>query len=314
MITLFSCSSEMVSEQKLVFGTVCKITGDKKIPFKEIWNSLEDLENKISMNQDSSELSQVNDKAGIQKVEVSEETYNTVKEALYYSNLTEGYFNPVLGSVIQLWKDGPDFAVLPDPIAIQEGLKHTDVSKIKLTEDGEKFFIYLEDEGMKFDLGGIGKGIAADLVKKILQEHKINSALINLGGNIYGVGHKDNNEKWNIGIQNPLDERGAYLKIVSVDDKSVVTSGAYERNFIKDGVLYHHILDPRTGMSANNGIISSTIINESSTACDALSTACYVMGIDKATKLIKSLKGFEAIFVLESGEIVQLLGDGNENY
>jgi len=304
----------MISEQKLVFGTVCKITGDKKVPFNEIWSSLEDLEEKISMNQPSSELSRVNENAGIQKVEVSQETYNTVQDALYYSDLTEGFFNPVLGSVIQLWKNGPDFAVLPEISDIQEGLKHTDVTKIKLSEAEGKFYIYLEDPGMKFDLGGIGKGIAADLVKKILKEHKIDSALINLGGNIYGVGLKENDEKWNIGIQNPLDERGSYLKIVSVDDKSVVTSGSYERNFIEDGVLYHHILDPRTGMSANNGIISSTIINESSTACDALSTACYVMGIDKAVKIIKSLKGFEAIFVLETGEIVQVSGDENENY
>ena len=313
IIILFSsCNTKDVTEQNIVFGTVCKITGSSQIPFNQVWETLRNLESKINMNTANSEIDQVNAKAGLEKVEVSKTTYDIIQTALYYSKLTDGAFNPVLGSVIQLWKEGTDFCVLPAPEAIEEGLKHTDINKIELSELNGKYFIYLEDPDMRFDLGGIGKGVAADEVKTLLLDSGIDSALINLGGNIYGMGTKKDGSSWKIGIQDPNAERGEYLKVVEVNDESVVTSGSYERNFIKDGIKYHHILDPSTGMSANNGIISSTIINSDSTACDCLSTACYVMGIEKATKLIQSLDGFKAIFILESGKILEVQGKSNE--
>jgi thiamine biosynthesis lipoprotein len=126
--------------------------------------------------------------------------------------------------------------------------------------------------------------------------------ILDFGGNIMTIGTKADGSLWNIGITNPLDTTEVYAA-VSVNDKCVVTSGNYERYFIEDGVRYHHILNPFTGYPAESGIISSTIIGDNSTQCDALSTACYIMGVDKALELIEKTDGVEAVFIDNDGEV-----------
>ena len=153
------------------------------------------------------------------------------------------------------------------------------------------------------DLGAIAKGYTADEVKKVLLNNKINSALINLGGNVYAIGTNPDGDDWNIGIQNPLSTRGEYLGTISVTDKSIVTSGNYERFFIKDGIRYHHIFDPKTGYPAEEGLISTTIVSDKSIDGDALSTSTYILGLDKGIKLVESIKGVEAIFVTKDKKV-----------
>jgi thiamine biosynthesis lipoprotein len=159
--------------------------------------------------------------------------------------------------------------------------------------------VMLKHNGQAIDLGGIAKGYAADQVRDIFLKHGINSALIDLGGNIYALGNKPDGTPWKVGIQNPFLQRGQSLGILKVKNKSVVTSGNYEKYFIRDGKRYHHILDPRTGYPSESSIISATIISDNSLDGDGLSTGIYILGVKQALELIETLDGIEAILVTD---------------
>ena len=140
-------------------------------------------------------------------------------------------------------------------------------------------------------------------MKSIFQNHNIKSAIIDLGGNIYALGNKLDGSSWNIGVQEPLNFEGACMGIVSVRDKSIVTSGNYERYFVKDGKRYHHIIDPRIGYPDDNGIISVTIISDCSIDGDGLTTCGYIMGLQRGFKLIEDQEGVDAIFITEDKKV-----------
>ena len=134
------------------------------------------------------------------------------------------------------------------------------------------------------------------------------SALIDLGGNIFALGNKDDGTPWKVGIQNPFKPRGEYIGILSVKNKSVVTSGNYEKYFIKDGERFHHIIDPKTGYPSQSKIISATIISDNSIDGDGLSTGVYILGIDKALKIIEAIEGIDAIFITEDKKVYKTSG------
>ena len=163
--------------------------------------------------------------------------------------------------------------------------------------------VFLPDAGMGVDVGGIAKGYAADEAARILGDAGVESALLDFGGNILVMGTKPDGSPWRIGVQRPDAERSRYIGIVRTADKTVVTSGPYERFFVQDGVRYHHILDPATGFPARNGIQQVTIVAERSMDADALSTSTYVMGLERGFDLIESLDGVEAIFVTEDRDV-----------
>ena len=157
---------------------------------------------------------------------------------------------------------------------------------------------------VQLDLGGIAKGYAADEMKKVLTDtYGITSGILSLGGNVMAIGSKPEGEQWVVGIVDPL-HTSEMIGTLSETDKTIVTSGNYERYFTKDGIRYHHILNPATGYPAENGIISSTIITDCSMDADALSTATYVMGVEEALEMIEKMDGIEAVFVKEDGSIV----------
>jgi thiamine biosynthesis lipoprotein len=158
--------------------------------------------------------------------------------------------------------------------------------------------VALKKTGQSLDLGGIAKGYAADEVRHILTKNGVKSAMINLGGNIVAIGRRPDGKPWQIGIQNPLQPTGIYLGVISAEDKTVVTSGCNERFFMKDGVRYHHIIDPRTGKPAQSGLLSVTAVCKNSAEADALTTALFILGQEKGLKLLKKFKA-EAIFVKE---------------
>ena len=156
--------------------------------------------------------------------------------------------------------------------------------------------IKLAQSGMMLDLGGIAKGYAADEAVKIYEEYGVQSALLNLGGNIYAYGTKPDGSAYRIGLRDPDGDAGTYAAVVSVSDTSVVTSGVYERYFEQDGQVYHHIFDPDTGYPADNGLLAVTVVCQSSTLADALSTALFVMGPDDGLATAESMDGVEAVF------------------
>ena len=179
-----------------------------------------------------------------------QDTYSVIEKAVQYSKLTDGALDATIEPIVKLWGIGTDKERVPSKNEIEEKLKLVNYKDIIL--DNKNSTVQLKRTGQAIDLGAIAKGYTADEIKKVLLDNKISSALINLGGNVFAVGNKTDGTSWNIGIQNPLDTRGQYLGTISVTDKSVVTSGNYERFFIVDGKRYHHIFDPKTGYPSEN--------------------------------------------------------------
>jgi thiamine biosynthesis lipoprotein len=199
--------------------------------------------------------------------------------------------------LVSLWGIGGDNPRVPTQAEIDAVLPLVNWRDVEL--DRERRSVFLRQPGMALDLGGIAKGYAADEAAAIIRKARLARAIIDLGGNIMTLGVRQDGHPWRVGIQNPLDNRGAYIGIVEVRDRTVVTSGVYERNFEADGVLYHHIFSPFDGYPANNGLLSVTIIAGASIDADALSTAVFVMGYERGMALLGSFEGIEGIFVFE---------------
>lgn len=232
-------------------------------------------------------------------VEVSQDTATLVKKGLYYGKLSNGAFDITIGTVSALWDFKAENPSVPDTAALTEALSHVDYRKVAV----EGNTVTLKDPQAAIDLGAVAKGYIADRLKEYLEGEGVHHALIDLGGNVLAVGDKPDGSPFNIGIQKPFDESGIPLTSVKIDDKSIVTSGTYQRYFEKDGTLYHHILDPSSGYPCNNGLSSVSIITDSSLTADALSTTCFILGPEKGMQLINQLDNVEAVFVDTENQI-----------
>lgn len=255
----------------------------------------------MSAFKENSEISKINLNAGVVPEKVSKDTYFVVKNSIKYSNILEGTFDPTIRPLVKLWDIGAEKEFIPKKINIEEALKLVNYNDVILDESNHS--VMLKNKKQALDVGGIAKGFAADEVRDIFYKHNIKSALIDLGGNIFALGSKADNTPWKVGIQNPLKPRGEHIGILSVADKSVVTSGNYERYFMKDGERFHHIIDPKTGYPSQSKIISATIISDNSIDGDGLSTGVYILGIDKALRIIEEIQGIEAIFITEDKKV-----------
>ncbi len=295
---------EPLAQSELLLGTVCKITIYDK-PSDEAFNAafkrIKEIEDRMSIRIDTSEISQVNARAGIGPVVVSADTFTVVEQALVSAAQSSGAFDPTVGPLVQAWDIGGDNARRPPQEEIDSLLPLIGYDRVVL--NAENSSIFLEDPRMMLDLGGIAKGYAADEVANVLTAHGVRSAIVNLGGNVRTLGSKPDGSAWRIGIQNPEEERGGYLLILQFAEMSLVTSGPYERFLELDGVVYHHILDTRTGYPVDSDFTSVSIITPKSFIADALSTAVYSLGLSKGMELINSLKDVEAICITRSNEI-----------
>lgn len=232
-------------------------------------------------------------------IQVSEDVRRLLEKGLYYSSLSDGAFDITVEPLTSLWDFTSGSAVVPDPAKIQAALPAVDYRQ--LTLEGNRLIFHSPDT--KLDLGAIAKGYIADRLKEYLQERGVQSAMINLGGNVLCVGAKPDGSPFRIGIQKPFEDRNETVATVDITDLSVVSSGVYERHFVKDGVNYHHLLDPKTGLPYDNGLISVTIICQDSVDGDGLSTTCFAMGLDKGMELVDSLEGVSAIFITDDYEL-----------
>jgi FAD:protein FMN transferase len=296
-------SMEPVSSSEIFLGTSCFITihamenpslADEIM--EKAFSRISDMEERLSVNIPESEVSTIN-KNG--EGELSEDSLLVLKKANIIAEESDGRFDPSIGSLVALWDIGGDHQKVPDRSEIEESLIRVDYNSIKI--DGNR--IILLREGMRLDLGGIAKGHAADLVKKVLEEAGVTSAIINLGGNVQLIGSKPDSSKWRIGIQNPRDSRGEYIGILSTRDSAVVTSGIYERFFEQNGIHYHHILDTETGYPVDNGIESLTVIGDDSMNADGLSTALFSMGRKAAMKYAATHNNIEIIIIDEKDHV-----------
>ncbi len=307
---IISCTNQEKSKDSslksdYMMGTVIQLKayGDNADQIiDESFDLISELEGKMSLNIKGSEVNQINQSSGKRPISVSEDTYQVIAGALDYAKVSGGAFDPTIGPVVQVWGIGTEKSQVPDKEELKEELKLVDYQKVELSAEDKK--IFLEQENMILDVGGIAKGYAADQVMKFLKGKGVSSAYISLGGNVSVLGKKPDGSLWKVGIQNPkAKSRGDVMGIVKLADQTVVTSGNYERYFMEDGVRYHHLLDPKTGYPARNGIISSTIITDSSFTADALSTAVYILGVEEGLELIKQFDDVEAILITEDNHV-----------
>lgn len=308
-------SSQKVTKQGFYFDTIIQITlygTTDETYIDECFKMAKKYENMLSNTIDTSEVSKINASAGTSGVDVSDDTLELIKKGIEYGDLSSGKFDITIGKLTDMWNfseiaensasddNEADASVIPSDDSIQSELSHVDYHNIHI--DGNN--VMLTDSDAKLDLGGIAKGYIADKMKEYLQSQDITSGIINLGGNVLTIGEKSNKSDYTVGIQKPFDESGSPICTVKVKDKSVVTSGIYERYYRVNGKIYHHILDTETGYPAENNLYSVTIISDSSCDGDALSTTCFALGIDKAKELIDTLPGVEAIFVTDDYKII----------
>ncbi|WP_138419985.1 FAD:protein FMN transferase [Aquibacillus sediminis] len=261
----------------------------------KVFNRIKALDEKIA-DTDGSEINQINDKAGIEPVKVSGDIYRLVEAGKSYSANANGSFDISVGPLTSLWRIGFDDARKPGESEIEEVLPLIDYKQVKL--NNEEQTIYLQQNGMKLDLGAIAKGFIADEVIKVLKEEDVTTAIIDLGGNIYVLGNNPTTESpWTVGIQNPFLDRGEIVGKLKESNKSIVTSGIYERYLEVDGVKYHHILNPKDGYPYFNEIAGVSIISDQSIDGDALSTILFSKGIEGGLEYINNIEDAEAIFI-----------------
>jgi thiamine biosynthesis lipoprotein len=297
-----------VVKSSYALGTIInlKVFGNKgEEAIEKAIEKLNDIDDKMSAFKKYSEISKINSKAGATQEAVSKDTYFVVKKAVEYSKILEGTFDPTIRPLVELWKIGTEEAI-PEKSKIEETLKLINYDHVIL--DGSNQSIMLKHKNQALDVGGIAKGFAADEVRDIFYKHNIKSALIDLGGNIFALGSKEDGTPWKVGIQNPFEPRGEYIGILSVKNKSVVTSGNYEKYFMKDGQRFHHIIDPKTGYPSQSKIISATIISDNSIDGDGLSTGVYILGINKAMEIIEAIDGIDAIFITDDKKVYKTSG------
>ena len=219
-------------------------------------------------------------------------------QALELCRRTNGELDLSVYPIVRAWGFTTGSYQVPDEETIQSLLPLVDYTQIQY--DAATGVVTLP-EGMEIDLGSVAKGYAGQLAAQMLREHGVQSALLNLGGNVQTVGTKPDGSPWQIGIKDPQGEDA--MMVLSVEDQAVVTSGGYERYFEQDGQTYWHIMDPSTGHPADSGLISVTIVGDEGVVCDGLSTALFVMGLEKAADLWVQSCDFEAVFVTASGEV-----------
>jgi thiamine biosynthesis lipoprotein len=294
---------------EFLLGTTCTLSIYERPPegiFDRVFQRIGQIEARMSAQKETSELSAVNRAAGQAPVRVSPDTFQVIARGLEFARLSRGVFDISIGPLVNLWGIGTEQAHIPPEAEIEEARRLVGYRDVVLNEREQT--VFLKRAGMRLDLGGIAKGYAADESARILREAGVRHALIALGGNIYALDHKPDGALWKVGIQNPEDQRGAYMGILEVAGKTVVTSGTYERFFEEGGVRYHHILDPRTGHPVRNSLSSVTILSEDSTAADALSTSVFALGVEDGLALVESLPGVEAVLITGDHRVIATAG------
>lgn len=248
----------------------------------------------FSMQREESDVWRINH-AGGAWCEVDPDTADLVAKSLAFCERSGGLFDVTIGAVSQLW----DFkaGVKPDDAAIQAALAHVDWRGVEVRESA----VRLADPQAALDLGGIAKGWVADALADSFRAAGVEGAIINLGGNVYALGQKPSGAPWTVGVRDPNVSAGRSVAQMEVRDRSVVTSGLYERHFELDGVDYHHILDPRTGYPAATDLLSATVVSERSLDGDGLSTTLFIEGSQVGFDTVEGLSGVDALFMDADG-------------
>ncbi len=307
VITLTAYDRDFTSKDSSFFTRNSDAAVSCEAFLDECFTECQRYENLFSVTKEGSDVWNINH-AGGAEVTVDKSTYDLIEKALYYAELSDGAFDPTIGTVTDLWNFHADSDMtVPDDNSLREALSHVDYKKVELTENGGEYSVRLLDKDARLDLGGIAKGYIADRIKDFYKEKGAESGIINLGGNVLLVGEKPGtgaNTTFNVAVQKPFADDGEPMLTLPLADKSLVTSGIYDRYFEKDGAIYHHILDTKTGLPIQNDIYSATIVSDSSVDGDALSTICFSLGMEKGMELIESIPDTSVLYITDSYEIV----------
>lgn len=331
VVFLGACAAASPVQVEYVLGTFCSVNlyedGNNKL-YARIFSRLREIDRTMSVKpadfresitktpsggpaaksagdsaMDSS-LAMINRNAGIAPVKAGADLLEVLEQAVQYARMSGGAFDPTVGPLVNLWGIGTETERIPGEAEIEAALALVNWRDLVINKEEKTAF--LRRKGMALDLGAIAKGYAADEAARIAKEGKARRGIVDLGGNIFALGGRGSGKKaepWRIGIQDPLSRRGEYIGVLLAADKSIVTSGVYERYFESDGRRYHHILSTKDGWPVNNGLLSVTIIADRSIDADALSTAVFALGYAEGRALIDSIAGIEAIFVFEDRSV-----------
>ena len=292
---LCGCGQKSASTEFFAMDTVMQLTAygahaERALSVCE--GEIARLDAKLSAQSENSEIAKLN--AG--GVCEDSETLLLLGKALEIARRTQGAYDPTVYPLMTLWGFGTEHAQVPQKTQIDEALTHVGYEKLSDVASP-----YRLPEAMAIDLGGTGKGFAAETARRCLQEQGVTSAVLSLGGNVTLLGSKPDGSDWTVGLQDP--ESDGCFGYLSARDVSVVTSGGYQRYFEENGRRYWHILDAKTGFPAETGLASVTVVSADDTLADGLSTALFVMGPEEAARFWRESGDFEAVFLLDSGEI-----------
>ena len=308
LVFLISCSSspkQIFRETRTSMYTVVSFTvvssseNQAKTAINASFDELDRVGALLNFYSESSEVSQINKNAGERPVSVSRETLDIIEKAIFVSEMTDGAFDVTVGPLVKLWDLKKQ--VIPEKRAVDEMMKRVGYKNIIIDKASSSVFLKLK--GAQIDLGGIEKGYAVDKVADVLHRNGITSGVISVGGEIRAMGTKPDGTPWRIGVQNPRQKSDddQVIATLELSNKALSTSGDYVRYFEKDGVRYHHLMDPKTGYPSTQ-CGSATIVADDNTTTDGFSKL-FVLGPEKGLAVAQKL-GFDVLFIDCKGNVV----------
>lgn len=313
IIAQTGCSKKPVEKNSYYMDTMCRITiydmedmSEEKAEaaIRKAFALCAEYEQLLSATKEDSDIYRINRAEG-EPVECDPRTVDVIGKGLKYGELSGGIFDITLGRITDLWDFHAENPSVPSEADTRKAMEGVGYRQVNI--DGNT--VTMGSGNARLNLGGVGKGYVGDRAAESLEEDGVTSAIINFGGNIIAIGDKDGKD-FRIGIQKPFGDNTQTIGALSVKDATVVTSGIYERSFEQNGKLYHHILDVKTGYPKETDAVSVTLIGGkgSSADCDAMSTICLLMGIEKGKAFIEATDGVEAVFADREGNLTKTSG------
>ncbi|MDF2875492.1 MAG: apbE [Sporomusa sp.] len=291
-------------ETQFLMDTIIDITAygeGNEAAVKAAFDEFQRINELTNRFDDNSQVTKINQAAGKAKVQVDADVITMLKLARSRSQQLGGALDVTIGALTELWGVGHKGEFVPSQPEIEAARLLVDYRLLEI--DDKERTVFLPKAGMSIDLGAVAKSYANRRAIEVLKAKGIKSALVNAGGEVRVIGTRPDGQPWRVGVQDPRDTEGLAAKVALTEWDSLETSGDYQRFFIKDNVRYAHILDPRTG-SQPREVVSVTIVSKSDSYADVLSTAMFVLGVEKGQELLKQYPGTEAIFITNDGKKV----------